>query len=155
VHPELLANEKLPKSAQKKDIWKERFEDINAIEKYLSRNGIRIVKFHLAISKEEQRKRLIARIDEQDKNYKISTADVYERTFWKDYMTAYEEMLRNTSTAYAPWYVIPSDHKWYTRIAVADVLVNTLKSLQLEFPKMTKDKIREMEKAKRLLTKEG
>ncbi len=155
VHPELLANEKLPKSAQKKDIWKERFEDINAIEKYLTRNGIRILKFHLAISKEEQRKRLIARIDEQDKNYKISTADVYERTFWKDYMSAYEEMLRHTSTEYAPWYVIPSDHKWYTRIAVADVLVSTLKSLQLEFPKMTKDKLREMEKAKRLLSKEG
>jgi PPK2 family polyphosphate:nucleotide phosphotransferase len=152
VHPDLLANEKLPKSARKKDIWKERFEDINAIEKYLTRNGIRIVKFHLAISKEEQRKRLIARIDEQDKNYKISTADVYERTFWKDYMSAYEEMIRNTSTEYAPWYVIPSDHKWYTRIAVADVLVNTLKSLQLEFPKMTKDKLREMEKAKRLLS---
>jgi PPK2 family polyphosphate:nucleotide phosphotransferase len=155
VHPDLLANEKLPKSARKKDIWKERFEDINAIEKYLTRNGIRIVKFHLAISKEEQRKRLLARIDEQDKNYKISTADVYERTFWNDYMTAYEEMLRHTSTEYAPWYVIPSDHKWYTRIAVADVLVNTLRSLQLEFPTMTKDKLREMEKAKRLLTKEG
>jgi PPK2 family polyphosphate:nucleotide phosphotransferase len=155
VHPDLLANEKLPQSARKKDIWKERFEDINAIEKYLTRNGIRIVKFHLAISKEEQRKRLLARIDEQDKNYKISTADVYERTFWKDYMTAYEEMLRNTSTDYAPWYVIPSDHKWYTRIAVADVLVNILRSLQLEFPKMTKDKVREMEKAERLLTKEG
>jgi PPK2 family polyphosphate:nucleotide phosphotransferase len=155
VHPDLLMSEKLPKSAQKKDIWKDRFEDINAIEKYLTRNGIRIVKFHLAISKEEQRKRLLARIDEQDKNYKISTADVYERTFWKDYMSAYEEMLRHTSTEYAPWYVIPSDHKWYTRIAVADVLVNTLKSLQLEFPKMTKDKLREMEKAKRLLTKEG
>jgi PPK2 family polyphosphate:nucleotide phosphotransferase len=155
VHPDLLANEKLPKSARKKDIWKERYEDINAIEKYLTRNGIRIVKFHLAISKEEQRKRLLARIDEQDKNYKISTADVYERTFWKDYMSAYEEMLRHTSTEYAPWYVIPSDHKWYSRIAVADVLVNTLKSLQLEFPKMAKDKLREMQRAKRLLSKEG
>ncbi len=154
VHPELLANEKLPKSAGKKDIWKDRYEDINAIEKYLTRNGIRIVKFHLAISKEEQRKRLLARIDEQDKNYKISTADVYERTFWKDYMSVYEEMLRHTSTAHAPWYVIPSDHKWYTRIAVADVLVSTLKSLQLEFPKMTKDKVREMQRAKQLLLKE-
>ena|ERR1035437_7704723 len=152
VHPDLLANEKLPKSARKKDIWKERYEDINAIEKYLTRNGIRIVKFHLAISKEEQRKRLLARIDEPDKNYKISTADVYERTFWKDYMSAYEEMLRHTSTEYAPWYVIPSDHKWYTRIAVADVLVSTLQSLQLEFPKVTKDKLREMQRAKRLLS---
>ncbi len=152
VHPELLSGEKLPKSAQKKNIWKERYEDINAIEKYLTRNGIRIVKFHLCISKEEQRRRLLARIEEQDKNYKISTADVYERTFWKDYMSAYEEMIRHTSTAHAPWYVIPSDHKWYTRIAVADVLVSTLQSLQLEFPKMTKDKLREMEKAKRLLS---
>jgi PPK2 family polyphosphate:nucleotide phosphotransferase len=154
VHPELLSNEKLPKSTQKKDIWKERFEDINAIEKYLTRNGVRIVKFHLAISKEEQRKRLLARIDEQDKNYKISTADVHERAFWKDYMSAYEEMLRYTSTAYAPWYVIPSDHKWYTRIAVADILVRTLQSLQLEFPKTTKEKLGEMERAERLLSKE-
>ncbi len=154
VHPELLANEKLPKSARTKDVWNERYEDINAIEKYLTHNGIRIVKFHLAISKEEQRKRLMARIEEQDKNYKISTADVYERTFWKDYMTAYEEMLRHTSTAHAPWYVIPSDHKWYTRIAVADILVDTLRSLRLEFPKMTKDKVREMQRAKRLLSQE-
>jgi PPK2 family polyphosphate:nucleotide phosphotransferase len=155
VHPELLANEKLPKSAHKKDIWNERYDDINAVEKYLTHNGIRIVKFHLRISKEEQRKRLLARIDEEDKNYKISTADVYERMFWNDYMSAYEEMIRRTSTEYAPWYVIPSDHKWYTRIAVADILVRTLKSLDLEFPKLTKDKIREMEKAKRLLSKEG
>lgn len=155
VHPELLANEKLPKSAHKKDIWNERYDDINAVEKYLTHNGIRIVKFHLRISKEEQRKRLLARIDEEDKNYKISTADVYERTFWNDYMSAYEEMIRRTSTEYAPWYVIPSDHKWYTRIAVADILVRTLKSLDLEFPKLTKDKVREMEKAKRLLSKEG
>jgi PPK2 family polyphosphate:nucleotide phosphotransferase len=151
VHPDLLANEKLPKSARPKDIWNERFEDTNAIEKYLTRNGVRIVKFHLAISKEEQRKRLLARIDEQDKNYKISTADVYERTFWKDYMSAYEEMLRHTSTEYAPWHVIPSDHKWYTRVAVADILVRALQSLQLEFPKMRKDKLREMQRAKRLL----
>jgi PPK2 family polyphosphate:nucleotide phosphotransferase len=154
VHPDLLANEKLPKSARTKDIWNGRFEDINAIEKYLTRNGVRIVKFHLRISKEEQRKRLLARIDEHDKNYKISTADVYERTFWKDYMIAYEAMLRHTSTIHAPWYVIPSDHKWYTRVAVADILVRALQSLQLEFPKMTKDKLREMERAKRLLSKE-
>ncbi len=151
VHPKLLANEKLPKSVRNKDIWNERYEDINAIEKYLTHNGIRIVKFHLAISKEEQRKRLLARIDEQDKNYKISTADIHERTFWNDYMAAYEEMLRHTSTIYAPWYVIPSDHKWYTRIAVADILVKTLQSLQLEFPKTTKEKLREIERAKRLL----
>jgi PPK2 family polyphosphate:nucleotide phosphotransferase len=155
VHPDLLSNEKLPRSARTKDIWKERYEDINAIEKYLTRNGIKIVKFHLAISKEEQRKRLLARIEEPDKNYKISTADVYERTFWNDYRSAYEAMLRHTSTTDAPWYVIPSDHKWYTRVAVADILVRTLQSMQLEFPKMTKDKMREMERAKRLLSKEG
>src|SRR5665213_537239 len=112
VHPELLANEKLPKSDRKKDLWKDRYEDINAIERYLTRNGIAVVKFHLHISKEEQRKSLLARIEEPDKNYKISAADVHERTFWKDYMSVYEEMLRTTSTEYAPWHVIPSDHKW-------------------------------------------
>ncbi len=154
VHPDLLANEKLPPATRTKNIWKDRYEDINSIEKYLNRNGIRIVKFHLRISKEEQQKRLIARIDEQDKNYKISTADVYERTFWNDYMSAYEEMLRRTSTEYAPWYVIPSDHKWYTRIVVADILVKTLKSLDLEFPKVTKEKRKELVKTRRLLEKE-
>ncbi len=152
VHPELLGNEKLPKGAIKKDLWKERYEDINAIEKYLTNNGIVVVKFHLHISKEEQRKRLLARIDEKDKNYKISSADVYERTFWKDYMTAYEDMLRHTSTDYAPWYVIPSDHKWYTRVAIGDILVRTLKSLDLEYPKVTKQQEKEIVRAKRLLS---
>jgi PPK2 family polyphosphate:nucleotide phosphotransferase len=154
VHPELLANEKLPKAAIKKDLWKDRYHDINAIERYLTRNGIAVVKFHLHISKEEQRKRLLARIDEKDKNYKIGTADVYERTFWKDYMSAYEEMLSHTSTEYAPWYVIPSDHKWYTRVAVGDILVKTLKSLALEYPTVTKAKDKEIQRAKRLLEKE-
>ncbi len=154
VHPELLANEKLPKGAVKKDMWKERYQDINAIERYLTRNGIVVVKFHLHISKEEQRQRLLARIDEKDKNYKISSADVYERTFWNDYMSAYEEMLRHTSTEYAPWYVIPSDHKWYTRVAIGDVLVQTLKSLELEYPKITKQQEREIVRAKRLLSTE-
>ena len=155
VHPDLLANEKLPRASRTKDIWDERFEDINAFEKYLFHNGIRVVKFHLAISKEEQRKRLLERIDEEDKNYKISSADVYERTFWNDYQKAYDAMLRATSTDRAPWYVIPSDHKWYARIAVADILVRTLKSLDLEYPQVTKEKKREIEKAKRLLEKEG
>src|SRR5581483_1700369 len=111
VHPELLANEKLPKGSAKKDLWNERYDDINAIERYLTRNGITVLKFYLHISKDEQRRRLLDRIDEKDKNYKISSADVYERTFWNDYMSAYEAMLRHTSTAWSPWYVIPSDHK--------------------------------------------
>jgi PPK2 family polyphosphate:nucleotide phosphotransferase len=155
VHPELLGNENLPKGTIKKNLWKDRFKDINAIERYLTRNGIAIVKFHLHISKEEQRKRLLARIDEKDKNYKISTADVYERTFWKDYMAAYEEMLSATSTEYAPWYVIPSDHKWYTRVAIGDILVKTLKSLDLEYPTVTRSKEKEIQRAKRLLMKES
>lgn len=154
VHPELLANEKLPKGAIKKEFWNERYEDINAIERYLTHNGIAVVKFHLHISKEEQRKRLLARIDEKDKNYKIGTADVYERTFWNDYMQAYEDMLRHTSTEYAPWYVIPSDHKWYTRVAIGDILVQTLTSLDLEYPTVSKAKEKEIERAKRLLMKE-
>ena len=155
VHPELLANETLPKSALKKDFWKDRYEDINAIERYLTRNGIAVLKFHLQISKEEQRKRLLARIDEKAKNYKMSTADVHERSFWKDYMSAYEEMLRHTSTEYAPWHVIPSDHKWYARVAIGDVLVKTLKSLDLAYPTVTKAKEKEIQQAKRLLEKEG
>jgi PPK2 family polyphosphate:nucleotide phosphotransferase len=155
VHPELLSKEQLPKSSLTKDIWKNRFEDINAIERYLIRNGIDIVKIHLRISKEEQRKRLLARIDEPDKNYKIGTADVYERTFWNDYMKAYEEMLRHTSTEIAPWYVIPSDHKWYTRTVVANILLQRLKSLEPSFPAITKEKEREIARAKRLLLKEG
>ena len=155
VHPELLGNEKLPKGGVKKDLWKERYEDINAIERYLTRNGILIIKFHLHLSKEEQRKRLLARIDEEDKNYKISSADVYERTFWNDYMSAYDEMLRATSTDWAPWYVIPSDHKWFTRVAIGDILVKTLKSLDLDYPKVTKQQEKEIERAKRLLLKEA
>jgi PPK2 family polyphosphate:nucleotide phosphotransferase len=155
VHPELLGKEQLPRTSLTKNLWKDRFEDINAVERYLIHNGIVVIKFHLRISKEEQRKRLIARIDEPDKNYKIGTADVYERTFWNDYMKAYEEMLRHTSTEYAPWFVIPSDHKWYTRIAVADILLQRLKSLEPSFPKMTKEMEREILRAKRLLLKEG
>ncbi|HET6400075.1 MAG TPA: polyphosphate kinase 2 family protein [Candidatus Kapabacteria bacterium] len=154
VHPELLGNEKLPKGVARKEIWKHRYEDINAIERYLVRNGIAVVKFFLHISKEEQRKRLLARIDEKDKNYKIGSADVYERTFWNDYQAAYEEMLRHTSTDHAPWHVIPSDHKWYTRVAIGDILVRTLQSLDLEYPTVTKAKEKEIERAKRLLTKE-
>jgi PPK2 family polyphosphate:nucleotide phosphotransferase len=155
VHTELLVKEQLPKSSLTKDIWKNRFDDINSVERYLLRNGIDIVKFHLRISKEEQRKRLLARIDVPDKNYKIGTADVYERTFWDDYMKAYEEMLCHTSTEIAPWYVIPSDHKWYTRAVVANILLQRLKLLEPSFPAITKEKEREIARAKRLLLKEG
>ncbi len=154
VHPELLEKEQLPKSVKGHDIWKHRYEDINAFERYLARNGIIPIKFHLRISNEEQKRRLLERFAEPDKNYKIGTADVYERTFWKDYMTAYEEMLRHTSTADAPWYVIPSDHKWFARIMVADIIVRTLKSLDLNFPAITKEKEKEIAKAKRLLLNE-
>ncbi|HEY3874549.1 MAG TPA: polyphosphate kinase 2 family protein [Candidatus Kapabacteria bacterium] len=154
VHSDLLAQEKLPRMTHHTSLWHDRYDDINAIERYLTRNGTRIVKFHLCISKEEQRKRLLERIDDKEKNYKISTADITERDFWNDYMSAYDAMLRHTSTEDAPWYVIPADHKWYARIAVADILVRTLKSLDLEFPSVTKEKRKEIEKAKRLLMAE-
>ncbi|HWF45227.1 MAG TPA: polyphosphate kinase 2 family protein [Candidatus Kapabacteria bacterium] len=154
VHPELLQKEKLPESARTHNIWQERFEDINNFEHYLVRNGIIPVKFHLRISKEEQRKRLLERIEEKDKNYKIGTADVYERTFWDEYMKAYDEMLRHTSTKYAPWYVIPSDHKWFTRVMVADILINTLKSLELNYPTISAQQKKEIARAKRLLENE-
>jgi PPK2 family polyphosphate:nucleotide phosphotransferase len=154
VHPELLQKEKLPESSRTHNIWQERFEDINNFEHYLVRNGIIPVKFHLRISKEEQRRRLLERIEEKDKNYKIGTADVYERTFWDEYMKAYDEMLRHTSTKYAPWYVIPSDHKWFTRVMVADILINTLKSLELDYPTVSAQQKKEIAKAKRLLENE-
>ncbi len=154
VHPEALAKQNLPRAAMTKHIWQHRFEDINNWESYLTRNGIRIVKFYLHISKEEQKERLMERIDDEHKNYKITPQDISERGFWDDYMKAYDDMLRNTSTEAAPWYAIPSNHKWFTRTMVADVLVKTLKSLDLEYPKSTKAKLKEIAEAKQLLENE-
>jgi PPK2 family polyphosphate:nucleotide phosphotransferase len=133
IHPALLKDESAPRAAGT-HVWKERFEDITAFERHLSRNGTLILKFFLHISKEEQRKRLLARIDRPEKNWKISVSDVRERAFWDAYQRAYSELLTHTSTEFAPWYVIPSDHKWFTRAAVANIIVARLKALDLTYP---------------------
>ncbi len=134
VHPEILRNQKIPPSLVGKDIWKERFEQINAYERYLTRNGTVILKFFLNVSNKEQKRRFLERIDTPEKNWKFSSADVRERAFWKDYMKAYEDIFSNTSTPWAPWHIIPADRKWFTRTAAADIIVRTLESLNLKYP---------------------
>jgi PPK2 family polyphosphate:nucleotide phosphotransferase len=151
VHPEILAGERLPEELVSKDIWDERFEDINAFERYLARNGTVIRKFFLNVSKEEQRKRFLDRLDEPEKNWKFSAADVKERESWDKYMAAYEDVLGHTSSQHAPWYVIPADRKWFARLAVAEIVVDTLKSLDLAFPRVTPAKKAELLAARRLL----
>lgn len=136
VHPEFLAHEKIPAQLVGKKIWDERFEDINAFERYLSRNGVLVLKFFLHVSKEEQRRRFLDRLDDPAKQWKFSNADVEERKFWKDYQRAYEDVIRNTSTMHAPWHVVPADHKWFTRLVVAEAIVEAMESLNLDFPKV-------------------
>jgi len=154
VHQGILAAEKLPAELVDKDIWKRRYKDICAYERYLSRNGTAIVKFFLHVSKEEQRRRFLARLDEPVKNWKFSLSDVKEREHWDEYMEAYEDMLAETSTEHAPWYVVPADHKWFMRMAVADVVVSTLEKLKPEFPTITEEKRRELEAARKALEQE-
>jgi PPK2 family polyphosphate:nucleotide phosphotransferase len=137
VHPSLLEREGLPSEKADSDVWKERFHDINALERHLARNGTVILKFFLHLSKDEQRLRLLDRIDTPEKNWKISAADLHERAFWDSYQHVFEEMLTHTSTESAPWYVIPADHKWFTRVAIADIIVSRLKSLELAYPRVS------------------
>jgi PPK2 family polyphosphate:nucleotide phosphotransferase len=138
VHESVLDTEDLPPgSASDPDLWKERFEDINAFEHHMVRNGTIIIKLFLNLSQDEQRKRLLARIDTPDKNWKLSAADVHERKFWHNYQRAYEEMLEHTSTEWAPWYVVPADHKWFSRVAVAGIAVAKLESLGLSYPEVS------------------
>jgi len=151
VHPELLANEKIPETLLSKNIWEDRFQDICAWEHYLSRNGFVIRKFFLNVSKKEQKKRFLDRLDQPEKNWKFSTADLHERERWDDYMKAYEEMVANTSTPEAPWFVIPADNKWFTRIVVAAVIVDTLENLNLSYPRVDPQKKKELEAAKKVL----
>jgi len=154
VHQEILKSQKLDEKLITKDIWKERFKDIRNFEKYLVRNGTIVVKFFLHVSKDEQKKRFIDRIDNPDKNWKFSTADAKERTFWKDYMHAYEEMIRNTSTKKAPWYVVPADNKAYARIVIASAIINSLDGLGLKYPNVGKAKIAELKAIKKALLEE-
>ena len=154
VHPEILSREKVPPRLISGKIWQERFEDINANELYLNRNGIVVLKFFLNLSKKEQKKRFLERLDEPEKKWKFSASDVLERQYWDDYMRAYEEMIRNTSTKYAPWYVVPADHKWFTRLVVAEALIHSLEELDLSFPEMDSEKRRDLKKAQAALQRE-
>jgi len=151
VHPEILANQRLPPALVTKDIWKERFQDIRGFERYLARNGVAILKFFLHVSKEEQKKRFLERIEEPEKNWKFSESDVKEREHWDDYMEAYEDMIRNTATKAAPWYVVPADNKWFARIVVAAAVIDALDSLDLKYPKADDRKLKELAAAKRAL----
>jgi PPK2 family polyphosphate:nucleotide phosphotransferase len=151
VHPEILAAEKLPPSLVGKGIWKKRFQDIRSVERYLTRNGVVIRKFFLHVSREEQKKRFLERLDNPDKNWKFSGSDAKEREFWDDYQEAYESTIRNTATKGAPWYVVPADNKWFTRVVVAAAIVDTLGSLELRYPKVDKAKMKELAEARRIL----
>lgn len=137
IHPEILDNQKLPKVLVTRHIWEERFEDINNFERYATRNGIAVVKFFLHLSKKEQKRRFIERLDTPDKNWKFSASDVKERGFWDAYQEAYEDMIRHTATACAPWYVVPADNKWFTRLVVAQAVVDALKGMSLKYPKVS------------------
>jgi PPK2 family polyphosphate:nucleotide phosphotransferase len=148
VHKELLERQHIPVSLMTKNIWKERFIDINAYESYLFRNGIVIRKFFLNLSKKEQRKRFLKRLDEPEKNWKFSAADIAERAYWNDYMNAYQDAIQHTATPHAPWYVVPADNKWYTRLVVAAAVVHALEKLHLSYPKVDAAKRKELNAAR-------
>lgn len=154
VHEQILAKQKLPERLITKHIWDERFQDIRNIEKYLTRNGTIVRKFFLHVSKEEQKKRFLERIDNPEKNWKFSSADAKERGHWDDYMKAYEDMIRNTATKDSPWYVVPADNKWFTRLVVAATVIDTLSSLDLKYPDVGESQLKELADAKILLESE-
>lgn len=153
VHQEYLEKQHLPPELVSKKIWKERFKDIRNFEEYLTRNGVVIRKFFLHVSKEEQKRRFLARLDEPEKNWKFSEADVRERKYWDDYMNAYEDMIRHTSTPEAPWYVVPADHKWFTHIAVSSAIIQTLEDMDLQLPKIDKVRRKQLDAARETLLK--
>jgi PPK2 family polyphosphate:nucleotide phosphotransferase len=153
VHPEILKGQKTPASLVGKNIWEERFEDIRTFERHMARSGTVIRKFFLNVSKKEQKKRFLARLEEPEKNWKFSAADIRERAYWSDYQKAYEEMIANTASEAAPWHVVPADNKWFTRLVVSAVVVETLESLGLAYPKVEAGKRKELEAAKKLLLK--
>lgn len=148
VHPELLAQQHLPSPGKNESIWKRRFKEINSFERYLVDNGIIVLKFFLNISKAEQKSRFLKRIEEKEKNWKFSAGDIRERRYWDDYMKAYEEMFNQTSTDWAPWFIVPADHKWFTRLCVSEIIVAALKSLGLKYPKVSEQELAELQKAK-------
>jgi polyphosphate kinase 2 (PPK2 family) len=155
VHREVLAKERIPPQLVTKNIWRERFEDISTFERYLSRNGTVILKFFLNISKEEQRKRFLDRLEEPSKNWKFSMGDVTERALWQRYMAVYQDIVRHTSTAVAPWYVVPADHKWFARVVIGSAIVSTLEALNLRFPRTDKASLEEFKQVREALESEG
>ena len=155
VHPEILGAERLPPAVMSKRIWSERFEDITCFERHLARSGVVVLKFFLHVSKEEQRKRFLERLDTPSKNWKFSTGDVREREHWREYMAAYEEMIRHTATPEAPWFVVPADRKWFTRLVVADAIVDAMKRLDLHFPTVDLKQKKTLEAARAALVRKG
>lgn len=153
VHPEFLAKQKLPSRLVGKHIWQERFEDIRNVEQYLSRNGVVIRKFFLHVSKKEQKRRFLERIENADKNWKFSANDAAERDYWDNYMECYEDLIRETSTKHSPWYVVPADNKWFTRVVVAAAVIDALADLDLAYPKVDEKKLKELAGAKQKLMK--
>jgi len=151
VHPDFLKKQKLPDGLVSDHIWKSRFKDIRNFERYLARNGTIIRKFYLHLSKGEQKRRFLRRLDDPDRNWKFSANDAKERGYWKDYMHAYEETIRHTATKYAPWYVVPADNKWFTRVVVAAAVIDALVSLDLAYPKVDRQKLEELEVARQVL----
>jgi PPK2 family polyphosphate:nucleotide phosphotransferase len=155
VHPHLLKQEKIPSRLVTKNIWRERFEDITAVERYLSRNGTLILKFFLNVSREEQRQRFLERLDVSSKNWKFSMADISERALWPRYMAVYQDILRHTSTAFAPWHVVPADHKWFARVVIGSAIVSALEALNLHFPRADKASLEEFDAVRKALENEG
>lgn len=151
VHPEMLAAQKIPSGLVTKKVWKERHEDIRGFERYLARNGVAICKFFLHVSRDEQKRRFLERIDNPDKNWKFSAGDANEREFWDDYMEAYEDTIRETAAPHAPWYVVPADNKWFTRVAVAAAVIDTLARLDLEYPVVSDQKRAELGEIRKTL----
>jgi PPK2 family polyphosphate:nucleotide phosphotransferase len=154
VHREFLDKQHLPSRLVTKDVWKERFEDIRNLESYLARNGIVTRKFFLNVSKDAQRDRFLQRLEEPQKNWKFSDADVQERKYWNDYMDAYEDMIRHTATPEAPWYVVPADHKWFMHLTVSSVIIETLEELKVAFPSVNRERRKELKAAQAALEKQ-
>ncbi|MDB9450258.1 polyphosphate kinase 2 family protein [Dolichospermum circinale] len=155
VHPEILKKQQLPNFPQNNHIWKQRFEEINNFEKYLFNNGVIVLKFFLNVSKSVQKRRFLERIESPEKNWKLSVSDVRERAFWDDYMDAYEQVFNHTSTEFAPWYIVPADRKWFTRLVVADIICQKLQELNLQYPQMSEEHKQQLLAAKKTLEAEN